>query len=85
VRLGPCRGGLIAEATSFYDSARIREVLSPGEQAELGGSWTPRRAHRTQPPIRAPGQLEHGGRQVDSRGVGPLALYRGAAHERASG
>lgn len=27
----------IAEIASFYDSARIREVLSPAEQAGLGG------------------------------------------------
>jgi len=27
----------IAEITSFYDSAKIREILSPAEQAGLGG------------------------------------------------
>jgi len=29
--------GLIQEIRSFYDSARIRELLSPGEQDSLGG------------------------------------------------
>ena len=28
--------GLIREIRSFYDSAPVREVLSPDEQAELG-------------------------------------------------
>ena len=31
------RGGLITEIQSFYDSAKVREVLSPQEQRELGG------------------------------------------------
>jgi ketosteroid isomerase-like protein len=30
---------LIQEVRSFYDSAMIREVLSPGEQESLGGSY----------------------------------------------
>ncbi|HSA91661.1 MAG TPA: nuclear transport factor 2 family protein [Terriglobales bacterium] len=30
---------LIKEIRSFYDSARIREVLSPAEQEGLGGSY----------------------------------------------
>ena len=30
--------GRILEIRSFYDSARIREVLSPSEQESLGGS-----------------------------------------------
>lgn len=29
--------GLITEIRSYYDSSRIREVLSPGEQDSLGG------------------------------------------------
>ena len=32
------RDGLITEIQSFYDSARVREVLSPDEQKELGGA-----------------------------------------------
>lgn len=31
--------GVIQEIRSFYDSARIREVLSPEEQEGLGGSY----------------------------------------------
>ena len=31
--------GLIAEIQSFYDSAKVREVLSPEEQENLGGSY----------------------------------------------
>lgn len=32
-------GDVIQEIRSFYDSARIREVLSPDEQDGLGGSY----------------------------------------------
>ncbi len=32
-------GGLIKEIQSFYDSALVREVLSPDEQENLGGSY----------------------------------------------
>ncbi len=32
-------GDTIVEIRSFYDSARIREVLSPEEQASLDGSY----------------------------------------------
>lgn len=32
-------GGMIKEIRSFYDSARIREVLSPSEQDSLDGSY----------------------------------------------
>ena len=32
-------GGLIKEIQSFYDSAMVREVLSPEEQDNLGGSY----------------------------------------------
>ncbi|MDH3494254.1 MAG: nuclear transport factor 2 family protein [Acidobacteriota bacterium] len=32
------RDGLITEVQSFYDSASVREVLTPDEQKELGGS-----------------------------------------------
>ncbi len=31
--------GLIKEIQSFYDSAKVREVLSPDEQENLGGSY----------------------------------------------
>lgn len=31
-------GDQISKVTSFYDSAKVREVLSPGEQDSLGGS-----------------------------------------------
>lgn len=30
--------GVIKEIQSFYDSTKVREVLSPGEQTGLGGS-----------------------------------------------
>jgi hypothetical protein len=30
-------GGLIKEIQSFYDSTKVREVLSPNEQENLGG------------------------------------------------
>jgi len=32
-------GDVICEIRSFYDSARVREVLSPDDQESLGGSY----------------------------------------------
>lgn len=33
------QGGLIQEVRSFYDSVKVREVLSPGEQESLDSSY----------------------------------------------